>query len=105
MKVFSLKQQFIVQLLIALGSLTGVGATAAEPARKPNVLFIISDDLSSRITPAGYAGMKLELELARTPNPSLLHCPHRSRRANEMRFTGSETRVTAQRRCFSALCS
>ena len=50
------KQQFIAQLLIALCSLSGVCATAAELARRPNVLFIISDDLSFRITPAGCAG-------------------------------------------------
>ena len=52
------KQQFTNRLLIVLGSLTCLCAVAAEPARRPNVLFIISDDLSSRITPAGYAGLQ-----------------------------------------------
>jgi len=50
------KQQCTNRLLIVLGSLTCLCATAAEPARRPNVLFIISDDLSTRITPAGCAG-------------------------------------------------
>ncbi len=52
------KQQFFTPLLILLYSLSGAGAGTAEPARRPNVLFIISDDLSSRITPAGYAGVQ-----------------------------------------------
>jgi arylsulfatase A-like enzyme len=52
------KKQFITSFLIALGALSTLWVTAAEPARRPNVLFVISDDLSSRITPAGYPGMK-----------------------------------------------
>ena len=39
-------------LFISFGTLS----VYAQPAR-PNVLFVISDDLSSRITPAGYPGM------------------------------------------------
>jgi iduronate 2-sulfatase len=57
-KFMTIKQQFATPLLIALCSLSGVCATAAESVRRPNVLFIISDDLSSRITPAGYAGVQ-----------------------------------------------
>ena len=52
------KQQFATPLFILLCSLSCLGTVAAEPARRPNVLFIVSDDLSSRITPAGYAGVQ-----------------------------------------------
>lgn len=50
-------RQFITRVLIAIGTLSTVWASMAGPARKPNVLFVISDDLSSRITPAGYPGI------------------------------------------------
>lgn len=45
-------------LLTALGVLGPVLTAAAEPGRRPNVLFVISDDLSARITPSGYPGMQ-----------------------------------------------
>lgn len=43
-------------LLITLGVLSPVLAAAADPGRRPNVLLVTSDDLSARITPAGYHG-------------------------------------------------
>ena len=58
MKNVSLRQITIRFLPLAYCLFASVFASAAESARRPNVLFIISDDLSSRITPAGYAGMQ-----------------------------------------------
>ena len=56
MKNVSLRQITIRFLPLAYCLFASVFASAAESARRPNVLFIISDDLSSRITPAGWAG-------------------------------------------------
>ena len=44
----------LVRFLLPLGVLSGELAAAT----RPNVLFVISDDLSSRISPAGYAGVQ-----------------------------------------------
>ncbi|NJM55946.1 MAG: sulfatase-like hydrolase/transferase [Verrucomicrobiae bacterium] len=41
-------------LLITVGF---SGVSIAAPSPRPNVLFVVSDDLSSRITPAGYEGV------------------------------------------------
>lgn len=48
--------RFCLTILSLLGSVTVMAETAAAPKR-PNVLFIISDDLSSRITPTDYEGV------------------------------------------------
>ena len=47
-------------LLLIVGISGGMGIAVAAPAtvrKQPNVLFVISDDLSSRIKPAGYEGV------------------------------------------------
>jgi arylsulfatase A-like enzyme len=44
----------------AVATMAGAGMVQAEPApaaKRPNVLFVISDDLSSRIQPTGYEGV------------------------------------------------
>lgn len=43
-------------LLITLGVPSPVLTAAAKPGRRPNMLSVISDNLSARITPAGYRG-------------------------------------------------
>ena len=53
---FFIGHSSFVILLLSLG--LGFNAVSfAAPAPRPNVLFVISDDLSSRITPAGYEGV------------------------------------------------
>jgi iduronate 2-sulfatase len=44
-------------LLLSLLGVASIVTAASVPAKRPNVLFVISDDLSSRITPAGYEGV------------------------------------------------
>jgi hypothetical protein len=39
------------------GARPAAAADARPAARRPNVLFVISDDLSARISPAGYQGV------------------------------------------------
>lgn len=56
----SLLRRFLVApVLVSLG--VGASLLAAadqeEPVRRPNVLFVVSDDLSARISPAGYEGV------------------------------------------------
>lgn len=47
----------VVSPLLVCQSLEAAGG-ATDRARRPNVLFVISDDLSARIAPAGYEGVK-----------------------------------------------
>jgi iduronate 2-sulfatase len=44
--------------LLLLCTLSFAAVDRADAARRPNVLFVISDDLSARISPAGYEGVK-----------------------------------------------
>lgn len=52
---------FAVSVCLLLTLCSSLGAAAADratPVRRPNVLFVVSDDLSARISPAGYPGVK-----------------------------------------------
>lgn len=46
---------FAVHFVVCAHVLAATGR--GDPARRPNVLFVISDDLSARISPAGYEGV------------------------------------------------
>ena len=43
--------------LFVPGAATSAFAAQTDSVRRPNVLFVVSDDLSARISPAGYEGV------------------------------------------------
>ena len=49
---------FVASFVLALCSAGAAVAERASSPARPNVLFVISDDLSARISPAGYNGVK-----------------------------------------------
>lgn len=50
--------RFAVTFLLALSSVHIFAADRPQLPRRPNVLFVVSDDLSARISPAGYEGVQ-----------------------------------------------
>jgi iduronate 2-sulfatase len=52
-----LRLNFCLWIILLMGGREVVAAAPASAPKRPNVLLVISDDLGSRITPAGYAGV------------------------------------------------
>jgi arylsulfatase A-like enzyme len=48
----------VVGLVLFSAASAAAAAEARGPGRGPNVLFVVSDDLSARISPAGYVGVQ-----------------------------------------------